>query len=313
MISVRSFATVSFVALTAALAGCAVEAEPDEAQATASEDALTQAECDRIVGEALTKSKNACTAKLTAAESKKEARAALERGVVSALGAFTREIQGYTGANAAKVQDAIAECSALTCSGELSGEDVKAECSVERAFLQAACYVRNWPEIKAAATGIDFSDEMANLQDAWEKMDDQWLSLATQELSLRGQHGACSTYAGSDAQRAALNATCRASCNEDDATNVGKVQQGHGSACTPPGYEDVKDDLGRVVECGAMKRPLRSVGTVCECREERSCTQFAALAGSSERGKRCTTASGKSGFKKVVWDARSGSASLECR
>ncbi len=307
----RSIITaLSFVCIASSAVACAAP-EEEEAPAAASEDALSQAECNRIVGAALTKAKTECAGKKTAAETAQRTRESIESGVASALGAFVGEVQRTGAARSGAIADAVDECGAIGCSGELRGDDVKAECGVERAFLQAACYVRHIPAIKSVRA--DFSDELANLEAAWERMDDQWWSLAKQEVSLRAQHAACAPYAGSDAQRFALEKTCRASCNENDATNLGSIQTGHGSTCSPAGYEEVKDDLGNVVECGAMKRPLSALGTVCECQEQKSCGQFAAIGASSERGKPCTTASGARGFKKVVWSNETRSASLQCR
>lgn len=308
---VRSIAAVTLTSTAALLAGCAVE--PEEDAASASTDALSQAECDGIVADAVGTAKRACDEKKSAADDKQSERVVLERNVGSALTAFSSELARYSGAGASAVRAATAECNAVSCSGELAGADVRAECSLEQTFLKAACYVRRWPSIKAAATSADFSDEMANLERALGAMRDNWVSLATQERALRAQHGACTTYVGSGAHRSALNATCRASCSDDAPTRVGSIQTGHGASCSPPGYEDVKDDLGAVVTCGTMKRPLRSLGAVCECAEERACTQFAALAGSSERGKRCTKTGGAQGFQRIVWDARARRATLECR
>lgn len=304
-------AALSVFCLASSVVACA--AEPAEEDVGATQDPLSEQECNKIVSAAQAKSKRECTAKDTQADAKESARLGLERNVVSALNAFVTEAKKSGAANRSAIDEAIGECSAIGCSGELSGADVKAECGVEKAFLQAACYVRNLPDIKRAVGSIDFADEAANLESALGKMKDQWVSLATQEVSLRAQHKACSTYAGSAAQKLALEKTCRASCNEDDATNLGTLQTGHNSACSPPGYEQVKDDLGQLVECGAMKRPLRSLGTVCECAEQKTCMQFAAVAGSSERGKRCTTKAGKAGFNKVVWSNATKSASIECR
>lgn len=307
----RFIHVMSFICFASSIAACA--AEPQDERASSSDDALSEAECNRIVGAALDKSRTDCDAKATEADAKLAARGDLERGVVSALASFETEAARATGADGDAIRDAIAECSAIECSGSLRTPDVKAECTIERAFLRAACYVRNWPNIERTAAGADFSGPMANLKDAWERMQDGWFSLAQQEVSLRAQHAACAPYAGSDAQRFALDKTCRASCNEDDATNLGGIESGHNAACTPPGYEQVKDDIGQLVECGAMKRPWQSLGTVCECQEQRGCGQFAALAGSSERGKPCTTDGGEKGFQRVVWHTDAGSASLECR
>lgn len=257
------------------------------------------------------KSERECAAKDTLADQRRGAREALERGVVDALGAFVTEARRGVGSRRDAVSEALDECGAIGCSGELRGEDVQAECGVERAFLQAACYVRHLPEIEAAHA--EYGAQIEGLEDAWRAMEDGWWSLAKQEATLRAQHAACTPIAGSQAQRIALEKTCRASCNEDDATSLGGIQTGHGAACSPPGYEAVKDDLGQAVECGAMKRPWNALGTVCECQEQRSCTQFAALGASSERGKPCTKPSGARGFQKVVWNGDAQRASLECR
>jgi hypothetical protein len=312
--STRSFFSVAFSVATLAIgaaafgAGCAAP-EDSEDESGETGDALSESECNKIVTRAVGESRTECTEKQTLADQKKVARNRLEQNVVSAVNAFGTVLSNYKGANLAEVDETLRECNALTCEGQLRRGEVQAECGVELAFLKAACFTRNVDELRAAALSLDFSKELDALNAALDDMASDWPSLAVQEASLRVQHAACSTYVGSSVQKKKLYGTCRASCNEKKPTEVGGVLTGWGASCTPPGYEDVKDDLGQEVECGTFQRPFLSAGTICECLPTDACTQFSTLGASSERGREC----GDGKEKKLVWDTKTNAAHLDCR
>jgi hypothetical protein len=309
MLNAGRIALFSFLGIAAVTAGCAVD--PQEETSAGSEDALTQQECTPIVQKAQQKTKADCAQKLADANAKDATRASLEKAVVSAVSAFGTELSSYSGTNASTVKGILAECSAIGCSGELRSGDTKAECTVERAFLQGACYVRNIPELKSAVKGIDFNDEIARLEDAVSDMK-AWPGLVSSAAWLRTEHAACSKIAGSDAERTALNEICRASCDDDNATDLSKVNNGHGSACVPPNYQAVKDDFGNQVTCGSMGRVIMS-RFACECKvDNNKCTQFAALAASSEHHAPCKLPNGQAGTQKVRWNAGARLAELVC-
>jgi hypothetical protein len=301
----RSLGALSVLSMLV-VAGCATEMEEDETGS--GEDALSQAECTKVVNKAVAASEKRCTDIDKQADKKLADRRALETAVTGALGSFVSEIQGYDGRGREAVDSAVRECSSLDCTGTLKGGELKAECGAEKSLLQGACYVRHVPAIRAAATSLDFSQEVTRLTSAVDNMREDWVPLATQEGWLRTQHAACDSYAGSAVQRTKINSQCRASCSEVDPTNP--LATGQGSACTPPGYEDVVDDLGQTVELGKMTRPILNVGTVCECRPSgKEIDQFEALGVSGSRGRSC----GAGKTTKLVWNAARRIASLECR
>jgi hypothetical protein len=300
-------ATFVSIALFAAAAASGCAASSGEADsASGGDEALSQSECAKVVSDAQSKSKAACAKDASDADQKATARAGLEKAVVSAVSSFGTAISEYQGENVNAISAAVNECSAVTCSGSLQRNDVKAECGVEKALLEGACYVRHLPDILAAASDLDLSKPTAALKSAVAGMD-AWGPLALQEATLRAEHAVCATYAGSVVERDKLTAQCRSSCSEGDPTNP--FASGWGSACTPPGFEQVKDDTGNSVACGTMQRPISRLGTVCECRQDDPCTQYTAVATSSERGKTC--GNGQQ-IQKLVWDASKRAASLKC-
>lgn len=305
MKTIISLTALSVVTMLTAV-GCAAEGEEGEDLEASSADALSQAQCTRIVADQQKKSKAACAKALTDANKKASDRARLENAVVSAVAGFGAELQSYQGKGKATVDAAVRECSNVACSGSLQRDDVKALCDVEKAFLAGACYVRHVPAINAAASDIDFAQESAALDAAVKNMQSQWFSLAKQEGSLRAQHELCQPVAGGALERATMNAACRSSCSESDPLNPTASSK---AACSPAGYAQVKDDLGKVVTCGTMSRPIANLGTVCECKETRGCAQFAALGASSQRGQAC----GVNKTQKLVWDGAKQEARFECR
>ena len=301
----RILPLLSLLAVGLLTGACASSADPDEASGS---DALSASECSGIVKDQLAASVKACDASKGDKATIAGRIDMLFRAVGDAHSAFATELSSYTGNGAGTVQAVVAECSAVKCGGELARPDGASDCTIEHAFLAAACYTRNAPRLTAAATDLDFSQEISALKTAYEDLVTEWPSLKAQEVALWAQHAACSTYAGSSAQEAKLYATCRSSCNAEDATSVGSVLTGWGNACVPAGFESVKDDLGKEVSCGTYKRPVLSAGTICECRVTDACTQFAAVGQSSERGKACE--GGKT--KKLSWNAEKKTATLEC-
>jgi hypothetical protein len=304
----RALALTAFGLLTLTMA-CSAESGEEEADET--DDALSATECTKIVERDVATSISACRNKETAIQAKQKEIDALKGAIAPALGGFVTELASYAGSGAAQIARVVAECGGVKCKGELQQNGVKADCDTERFLLQSACYVSNWGVITAAATNIDFSDEYERLQNAANALATNWGPLAIQRDWLKAQHGVCSTYAGSPAQRSKLYATCRSSCDENAATSVGNAVKdvGHHAPCSPAGFEEVKDDLGNVVKCGQYKRPWYTAGTICECAVGDECTQFNAVGTSSERGKAC----GDGKFKKLVWNAQKQLASLECR
>jgi hypothetical protein len=295
--------------LALALFASACAAAPAEDELGESGDALSQSECNKLVTASIAKSTAECKRKETDSDAKFWARTQLETAVVASLNGFVEEITSYTGAGASAVGSVVAECSKIGCTGELGKDGEKAACNVEKALLQGACYVRHVSEVISAATDLDLSDNVAKLKTSVTNITENWVPYTVQAKWLQAQHKACSTYVGSAVQKSKLNATCRASCNESDAMSVSKINEGHYAACAPAGHEEVKDDLGKLVECGSYQRPFLKLGTVCECADTPACTQFSTLGASSERGKSCGT--GKS--KKLVWNDKDSKASLECR
>ncbi|MBL8610935.1 MAG: hypothetical protein JNL38_26570, partial [Myxococcales bacterium] len=71
--------------------GCAAEGEAGEDLEASSADALSQAQCTRIVADQQKKSKAACGKALTDANKKAADRARLENAVVSAVAGFGAE------------------------------------------------------------------------------------------------------------------------------------------------------------------------------------------------------------------------------
>jgi len=308
MKTILSVTALSLVAMFAA-AGCAAEGvDGEDPGAAGEESALSEAQCKVIVTNAQNKSKAACAKSKTDADAKSAARGRLEAAVGSAVAGYEIALENYNGKAKATVSAAIRECSAMQCSnglaqeGKTLGVDL---CAVERSLEQGACYVRHVPAIRAAATDLDLSKEGAALDSAVGAMESQWFGLVKQEAALRIQHEACVPVAGSPAERAVMNAECRSSCSEADPLNP---IAGSKAACSPAGYGQVKDDLGQLVTCGQMTRAITSLN-VCECRETRGCTQFAAVRASSEYGKPC----GANKTQKIVWDGAKQEARLECR
>jgi hypothetical protein len=287
-------------------AGCAAPEEGEESAET--DEALSVRECNAIVQRSVAQSRTECNAKRSRADQARATRGRLEQNVVRAVAAFGTELTNYGGANRAEIDETLNECNAIRCAGQLRRGEVTAECNVETAFLKAACFIRNLPELRAAGASLDFSQEATALDAAVDAMAAQWPSLALQEASLRVQHATCSTYVGSSVQTTKLYGTCRASCNERNPTAISGVMTGWGAYCTPPGFEDVKDDLGQEVDCGTFQRPILSAGAICECRPSDACTQFSSLGASSQRGQDC-----RSGERKLVWDGKNHVARLECR
>jgi hypothetical protein len=296
------------------LAGCS--SGSGDASDSAGDEALSQSQCNTIVATALKKATDACAQTEQDADDMASKRGALESNVVKAVEDLATPLRTYSGENSDTIAGIVKQCDAIPCSGELQRGDTKATCDVEIAFLRAGCYVDAFPKIEAAATSLDFSKQVDALKSALGAMGDQWWSLAAQEASLRAQHLVCEPYAGSAAQKTALYATCRTSCDAQDPTSLTQVNTGHETLCVPAGYDSVQDDVGTVVNCGEMIRPIETVGTVCECRE-RTCTQFTAIAVSASRGKPCTKAGddtgATSGVQKVIWDPTAQAAHLECR
>jgi hypothetical protein len=310
-----SFALKSVLALmplAVAVSACSSAASTDDG-GDSSNNALSQSECDKIVSDAVTASKAACTKMKSDADAQLAARTKLETNVVASLGGFEKALLDYGQDGVDVVAQVVGECQAVECRGEqISGQ--KLDCPIERGVLELACYVSHADELKAAATSLDFDSAIAGFKSAVSDLTTKWGGLKLHEIELRTEAAACNTYAGSALQKTKLNTTCRASCDAADATTVSNVGVGQGTACAPPGFDGiVKDDTGKTVDCGLYKRPIWNVGTVCECQAQDSCTQWSAAAGVdrsvNHRGESC----GNGKTNKLVWDSKAQKASIKCQ